>query len=120
MSRRAFNAPPPVQTPVPGSKISVLESEFALSKPPVSRAFPFANKVDVWSNRAVLKGALVVHVSVAGSYVSVLESTVKLKPLIKAPPPATSTLPSGNKVAECRQRAPFIAPVPVQTPVAGS
>ena len=69
----------------------------------------------MWKDRSLTIGPVTVQVAVSGSYSSAV--VVRSVPSL---PPATSTRPSGSRVAVCPARASVIGAVAVHAPVLGS
>ena len=80
--------------------------------------FPFASRLAVWEERAVIIGADAVHFPVAGSYSSV-DARVEEALNVPLSPPLTKTLPLGRRVAVCSLLELGRLPVVVQLPVDG-
>src|ERR1700728_517118 len=88
--------------------------------PPATSTCPPGSSVAVCCSRAACIAPVWPQVPVAGSYSSALLVSVQKSSSQPVKPPATSTLPSGSRVAVWYSRSTCIRPVSVQVPVAGS
>ncbi len=89
------------------------------TKPPIRRTLPSDVRVAEWWMRGSKSSGPGVHLSVSGSYISVVEETA-WSISAESAPPAASALPSGRSVRVCPMRGRDRSAVGVHLPVYGS
>src|SRR5579859_6336592 len=87
--------------------------------PPVTRTWPLGSRVAVCCSRGACIEPVTDHVPVAGLYSSASLRSEQKSSSQLLNPPATSTCPSGSRVAVARSRPSVMLPVALQVPVAG-